>query len=361
MVEGRQDTPAEPAAIVARVFGIEGLPVQLRSANGGLQGAKRCITGQGLEGQDACRFRNLPPGRYVVAPEGLNLSLPVTLSAEEEVRVGFDLDLLPAGITGWEAQVTKNTNSAQATAKTESKITVRVTGRAGQVIALRSARGTEEFCEVIPNPVLGSLVCEFRQLGPGVYQVEAVNTEAGQRLFVDGEGMAEVSFSASATSELVSKLTSVIVGHSARPGRPAAATESPVAVSQVEPTATARPYRPPPTFTPTPSPTATPVFAWQGRVAETVNDVIGTIAVRAAGLKDHPVVLRSGDWESPVQLTGTKPELGDYATEFGGLAQGEYIVELVDLAELKVNLGPNQFLLVEFRYELVDDPPPSFR
>ncbi len=56
----------------------------------------------------------------------------------------------------------------------------------------------------------------------------------------------------------------------------------------------------------------------------------GAIGVRAAGLKDHPVVIRSGGWQSPTQMTGTKEELGQYATEFGGLAPGEYIVELVD-------------------------------
>ena len=85
-----------------------------------------------------------------------------------------------------------------------------------------------------------------------------------------------------------------------------------------------------------------------------VEQAAGAIGVRAAGLKDHPVILRSGGWQSPVQLTGTKPELGEYATEFGGLAQGEYIVELVDLAKLKVALGPDQFLLVEFRYDFVN-------
>jgi hypothetical protein len=89
---------------------------------------------------------------------------------------------------------------------------------------------------------------------------------------------------------------------------------------------------------------------------ETQNGVVGTIAVRAAGLKDHAVIIHSGPWQTPPQLTGTKPELGDYATEFGGLATGEYVIELVDLAEMRVNLGPGQFMLVEFRYGLVDSP-----
>jgi hypothetical protein len=89
---------------------------------------------------------------------------------------------------------------------------------------------------------------------------------------------------------------------------------------------------------------------------ETQNGVVGTIAVRAAGLKDHPVIIRSGPWQSQPQLTGTKPELGEYATEFGGLATGGYLIELVDLAEMTVNLEPGQFMLVEFRYGFVNAP-----
>ena len=73
----------------------------------------------------------------------------------------------------------------------------------------------------------------------------------------------------------------------------------------------------------------------------------------------NPVIVRSGGWQSAPQVTGTKPELGLYATEFGGLAQGEYIVELQDLAEIKVTLAGDQFLLVEFRYDFVNPPEPS--
>jgi hypothetical protein len=119
----------------------------------------------------------------------------------------------------------------------------------------------------------------------------------------------------------------------------------------VQPTFTATPI-PTPTITPTP----TPAFAWQGRIIYTQDGVVGTIAVRAAGLKDHPVILRSGPWQSQPQLTGTKPELGEYATEFGGLATGDYVIELVDLAKMEVHLGPGQFMLVEFRYDFASSP-----
>ena len=111
-----------------------------------------------------------------------------------------------------------------------------------------------------------------------------------------------------------------------------------------------------PTPTTTPALSPTPVFAWQGRIVESTYIGSGAIGVRAAGLKDHPVIIHSGDWHSPPQLTGTKIELGQYATEFGGLAPGEYIIELTDLAEIKVNLLPGEFLLVEFRYDFINPP-----
>jgi hypothetical protein len=338
------------SSIAVRVAGLEGIPVRLRVINGGVSSEKRCLTGQDEEGQDICTFKNLDPGQYVVTPEGLSLSLPIVLFENQKTLVLFDLEVLPPGIIGWQTRLQKNTNGAQAISKEEALIRVWVDGVAGQVIALRSVRGTEQFCEVVPNPILGGLVCEFGSLGPGVYSVEALNTGASQKLFVDGVGLAEIVFSPSATY-VTQALAQVppIVGHSAQPDQSATPTLTPLALPQLVPTAT-------PTPSPTTTLTPTPAFAWQGRVVETVDGIIGTIGVRAAGLKNHPVILHSGGWHSTPQLTGTKPELGDYATEFGGLAQGEYIVELVGLAELKVNLGPDQFMLVEFRYDFVNSP-----
>jgi len=220
----------------------------------------------------------------------------------------------------------------------------RLAGQAGQVVALRSARGTARFCEVQSNPALGSLACEFGNLAAGVYLVEAINTGAGLRLFVDGQGTAEVEF-APGTPEAAPGLP--VVGWGAQPNRPAEAAAPAPAATEAGP--------PSPTTTPTPTltPPPPPVFAWQGYVVQTTEGVAGAIGVRVLGQKDQAVMLRSGSWQSQPQLTGTKPELGDYATEFGGLAQGEYTVELVGLGELRVRLGPNQFMLVEFRYEPV--------
>ncbi len=366
-VADRTPAGSESSTIIVKVAGIEGLPVQLRATGGGMVGDRRCITGRGTEGQDACAFAGVPPGQYLVVPEGLMVSLPVAVAPAEEVTVLFDIELLPSGVSGWQARLLSNSNGPQAVAARDGTIRVRLAGRAGQVVALRSARGTERFCEVAPNPVLGSLACEFGQLVPGVYLVEAVNTGAGLRLFVDGQGLAEIVFSPSATEAILALGQSVpIVGQGAQPGdRTAVVTPTPVQTSGVTPTPTPEPAPtqlpiptliPTATSTPLPSPTFAPTFGWEGRVVETVDLVIGTIGVRAAGLKDHPVFLRSGGWQSEVQFTGSKPELGDYAVEFGGLAQGKYTVVLVDLAEIDVELGPDQFMLVEFRYGPVNLP-----
>lgn len=353
-VADRQQSSQAGPALKVQVTGVEGLPVRLSNLSSQAGGEWRCITGQGEVGQDACTFDNLPTGRYTLAPEGLGFSLPVTARENESVTVVFSRETFPAGITGWQARLLKNDNQARATSRAESVITVRLVGKPGQVVALRSVRGTERFCEVEPNPVLGGLVCEFGELLPGVYLVEALSTGAGLRLFMDGTGRAEIEFAASATyaTQAVAQRPPV-VGQGARQQGSPTATNTPAPVAVV----TTPPVVPPTaTATPTITPTATPAFTWQGRIVEITNDVAGTVGVRAVGLKDHPVILRSGGWQSSPQLTGTKAELGEYGVEFGGLAQGEYTVDLVDLAQFTVNLGANQFLLVEFRYDLVTSP-----
>jgi len=349
VIASRTPTGDDGSSIAVKVVGIEGLPVQLR-ASGGTGVERRCTTGQAGAEPDGCLFENLKPGQYFVSPEGLGRSLPVTVMEHERVAVDFDLEVLPPGMTGWQARLSQNDNGIQASLQSEGIIRVRIAGRTGQVAALRSARGTERYCEVVANPLLGGLVCEFGQLTPGVYLVEALHTGAGLRLFVDGRSAAEVEFSPSATyATLALAQQPPVVGQGAQPRRTPTAT---TAATATQPAVVIRPS-PTATVTPRPTSTPTPALAWQGRIVQTQEGVVGTIAVRAAGLKDHPVVIRSGPWQSQPQLTGDKPEWGEYATEFGALATGEYIIELVDLAEMTVNLGPGQFMLVEFRYDFV--------
>jgi hypothetical protein len=342
----------EANAITVSIEGIEGLSVRLHSLHEPAATERRCITGRDGLGQDVCAFNNLTAGDYLIEPEGLRVSLPISLFEHEALKTHFSLELLPSGMAGWQARIHKNTNGFQPMAKSESIITVRVAGWAGQVIILRSAQGATKFCEVIYNPVLGGLICEFGNLSPGVYQLEAATTGAATRVFVDGTGEAVVEFSPTATGEMLALLQSPpLVGHGARPQRPInpPPTSRPVSLVLAQPTATETPL-------PLPTPTPTATLTWQGYIVETARPGIGAIGIRAVGLKDHPVILQSGNWQSPPQLTGTKVELGDYSAEFAALGPGEYLVELVDLAELRVNLESGQFILVEFRPDPIEAP-----
>jgi hypothetical protein len=346
--------PAGPSLLTVKIAGMESVAVQLSRTDGVGFEDQRCVTGQEGKGQDSCGFTDLLAGSYLVDPEGIDAALPLDLSAGEAIQVEFYVETVPLGYTGWQAQITKNSNSFLAQPRTDSTIRVRVPGRQGQLVALHSLRlGTVHYCEAVYNPAHEMPVCEFARLGPGVYSVQPLHRHAVQTLFVDGVGVAVIEL-LPATRDV--ELSKAVFGQGARPFQPQP-TRTPV-----RPTPTASQLAPTAAPTPAPSPTAqltntpTPVAAWQGRVVEQGIMGAGAIGVRAVGLKDHPVILRSGSWQSAPQLTGTKPELGDYATEFGGLAQGEYIVELVDLAELRVNLGSGEFLLVEFRYQPVSTP-----
>jgi hypothetical protein len=352
-----------PSFITVKVSTVEGVPIQLRPALGNPAPERRCVTGLGAAEEDVCTLADILPGEYTLAPEGLGLSLPVTIAENERLLVIFDLEVLPPGVTGWQVSLTENTNGIRAVPQTEGIITVQVEGRPGQIVALRSIRGTEDLCEVTFNPFVNGLLCEFSGLGPGIYTVEVLHTGASQRLFVDGVGQAALTFSPNATTASQSAAQAASVGgKGAQPRRPTP-TITPTVTPLPTTPATYTPPRQPivvPTCTPTATPTVistpTPAFAWQGRIVERVDGVAGTIGVRAAGLEGHLVIVSSGSWQSPPQLTGTKPELGLYATEFGGLHEGEYVVELQDLAELKVFLKGDQFLLIEFRYDFVNPP-----
>ncbi|MCB9077657.1 MAG: hypothetical protein H6631_08705 [Anaerolineaceae bacterium] len=355
VIDERAEAGLEPSSIMVKVDNLDQVPVRLRSAPDGSLVDRRCTTGQGGGlGDDACAFTEVEPGRYVVEPEGFALSLPVVVYEHETVRVRFfDQELAP-GIVGWQAEITKNSNGFAADPQADAKIRMRADdGPAGLVIALNSVQGPSRYCELAPAPDLGSLVCEFGRLRAGVYRVVAETTGASQRLFVDGHGLAEISLAPNATLDTVAQtLAAPVVGYGAQP-RPAAPLPTTAPVTQVVaqlPTAVPFPTIP---LTPTVVMTPTPAFAWQARVVETGFSGAGAIGVRVVDVKNQPVLLKSGDWQSQPQLTGAKPELGNYAVEFGGLAQGEYTIELVDLTEYRVELQPGQFVLVEFDYVAV--------
>jgi hypothetical protein len=363
------DLGTDLATVAARVDGVQNLLITLTSGDTVLT----CNTRSGSDhGDDSCEFGGLSPGTYSIGAQGLESVIPVVVEQGESVLVEFRQEPVPPGPVVWLARVVRNSSQPWPGRDASSAITVQVEGRRGQVVSLRSASGEETFCETGIKPEYDTYTCELGGLGRGVYAVSPVGIPAELRLFMDGLGSAEVVFESLLATASPVPIPTRVIGAGALPaGTPTAssgATKVPVVThtpTQVPTsTATSTPTRPPPvaTATPTPtlSPTPAPARGWVGRVVRDDTGVgVGTIVVRALGLDGQPVILRSGTW-SARGLTGSKPEHGEHAVEFGGLNQGDFTLELEGLgAILPVQLRPGGFLLVEFQYDVLPTPTPT--
>jgi hypothetical protein len=351
------------ASIAVRVNGLRALPVKLTSGDTVLT----CITGTKPEyGDYACEFGGLSAGTYSIMAQGLTPVLPVMLGQGDFVLVEFREEPLPLGQIVWMGRVVRNSSQPQPGNGVSSAIAVRVEGRLGQVISLRSAGGWEAFCDTGTKPEYGDYACEFGGLWPGVYTVSPVNIPAEVRLYVDGVGFAEVAFDPVLVKNTPTPTPTRLIGAGALPvGTPIASaratiTQTPTRIAWA---ATLTPARPPSVATPTPTstlsptPMPTPALGWVGRIVQDTPGIgIGTIVVQVLGLKDQPVILRSGPWVAR-GITGSKPEYGEDAVEFGGLNRGDFSLELEGLgAILPIHLEPGAFLLIEFRYDLLPTP-----
>ena len=98
-------------------------------------------------------------------------------------------------------------------------------------------------------------------------------------------------------------------------------------------------------------------MAWFGTITENYQHPGQTLVVQAP-LANHPIRLQSGSWQVE-NFTGSKPEFGEGAVEFAGLAPGEYIVTLVGLAEMRVTIPSDTFTLAQFIYGPIPAPTPT--
>ena len=369
----RHDKPYQGkvfAAIAVRVNGQQNVPVTLTSGDTVIT----CSTGSKPEyGDYACEFGGLSPGTYYISVRDLEPFVPVMVGQGDFVLVEYRQEPSPPGPVVWRGRVVRNTSQPWPGNGVSSAIAVRVEGRRGQVVSLRSVGGWEAFCDTGTKPEYGDYACEFGGLWPGVYTLSPVGIPAEIRLYVDGVGFAEVAFESFLATVTPVPTPTRIIGAGAYPVRTPTATlrgpRTPTVTrtpTRSARTATPTRTRPRPTATPTPTPTRTPTptpaRGWVGRVVQDDAGVgVGTIVVRVLGLADHPVILRSGAW-SVRGLTGSKPEYGEHAVEFGGLNQGDFSVELEGLgASLPVHLRSGGFLVVEFRYDVLPTPTPTPR
>ena len=291
------------ATIAVRVIGRPaGQQVEIRS--GGW--SEMCTTGTKPEhGPDACEFGALVAGTYRLTPRDLSTHLDVAVGLQDFVLVEFYYAGSPPA-TRWVGSLTENTSGSQATEHANSAIAAVVSGRPWHEVEIRSG-GWTATCTTGTKPDYGPDACEFGGLRAGTYTVTPKDLGTSVAVTVDGWGWALVRF------DEVPAPSPQPTG--ARPQPTAAPT-----------TATS------PTMVPPPGPTAAS-SGWQGWViSNTSGEREGTgiwsvIVVRVLNYAGVPVQISAGGGWSATCITGSKPEYGPDACEFGGLWPSTYYLQ----------------------------------
>lgn len=314
------------ATIAVRVIGRPaGQPVEIHS--GGW--SETCTTGTKPEhGPDACEFGALVAGSYRLVPKDLGTHLDVTVGLQDFVLVEFYY-VGPPPRTRWVGSVVENSSGPQATEHANSAITVVVSGRPWHEVGIRS-NGWTATCITGTKPDYGPDACEFGGLRAGTYTLMPKDLGTGVDVTVDGWGWALVRFD------------EVTVP----PPQPTGASAQP----------TARPTQIPGSGPAAPQPSPTRASSgWKGWViSNTSGEGEGTgiwsvIIVRVLNRAGVPVQISAGGGWSATCVTGTKPEYGPDACEFGGLWPGIYYLqpEGADV-QLEVELDGIGVAFVEF-------------
>jgi hypothetical protein len=265
-----------------------------------------CKTGTKPEhGPDACEFGALNAGTYRLTPKDLDTYLDVSVGLQDFVLVEFHYTGPPPG-THWVGSVVENTSGSEPTEHVNSAIAVVVAGRPWHGVEIRSD-GWSTTSQTGYKPEYGPDAAEFGGLRAGTYTITPKDLGASVAVTVDGWGWAMVRFDE--------------VPLPAPKPNPAAVTSVPP-----PPAATVALG---PTSGPEPSPTARS-SGWQGWVMGNTSGQQGgtgiwsVIVVRVLNYPGLPVHITGGGGWTATCTTGTKPEYGPDACEFGGLWPGTY-------------------------------------
>jgi hypothetical protein len=294
------------ATIAVRVIGRPaGQQVEIRSD----PWSATCKTGTKPEhGPDACEFGSLNAGTYRLTPRDLGTYLDVTVGLQDFVLVEFAYTG-PTPQTYWVGSVVQNT-SGEPTEHANSAVAVVVAGRPWHEVEIRS-NGWSTTAETGYKPEYGPDACEFGGLRAGTYTITPKDLGASVQVTMDGWGWAMVRFDEVA----------------APAPQPAAPTIQPTAKPAQPTTPAAGP-------TETPEPSSAPTGPhWQGWVVSNTSGqqegtgVWSVVVVRVLNWAGVPVTISGGGGWSATCITGTKPEYGPDACEFGGLWPGTYYLQ----------------------------------
>jgi hypothetical protein len=264
---------------------------------------------------------------------GLVIGLLLVLSL---VALGLGAERPPARAEGcWQAEIVEQWTHTDLVG---SVLWVSVEGIGGLPVFVRSTGGYETVQFTGSKPEQGPNVAEFAPLSKGTYYVEPQGLGTVFEIWLDGQSYNRVHFRPLACAPTATP-TATTTTEPAAP-QPQGATATP------RPTAT-------PTASPAGSPASPPV-TWHGREAERISGLethFATIAVRVIGRPaGQDVEIHSAGW-SEICKTGTKPEHGPDACEFGALNAGTYRLAPTGLdTVLEVTVDLHQFVLVEFTY-----------
>jgi hypothetical protein len=309
------------AAIAVRVVGKWWLPVEIGS--GGW--TTTALTGTKSEyGDTACEFGALPAGTYTITPQGLGASVIVTVDEGGFALVEFVQRSLPPTPTTIPTVTPTPTLLPPTPARSESV-------------------DSQPSPPAVWIPLPGLPASIPSHVTPPVARASLPGLPTSLRFYPGSP----------ARRMPLPGLPHSIVGQERFPtaSSPSLATPSPTASAVAS------------TSVPMPSPTATTAPRWMAQVLRnTSGDVLGwrasVIAVQVIGLKSLPVELRSGPF-SVTAFTGSKPEYGDFACEFGGLSAGTYEVIPQGLGVSQtITVDGGGFALIEFTYGLPSTPTP---
>jgi hypothetical protein len=295
------------ATIAVRVIGRPaGQQVEIRSDGW----SATCTTGTKPEhGPDACEFGSLNAGTYRLTPKDLGTHLDVTVGLQDFVLVEFYY-AGPPPRTRWVGSVVENTSGSEPTEHVNSAIAVVVAGRPWHEVEIR-ANGWSTTCTTGYKPDIGPDACEFGGLRASTYTLIPKDLETSAQVTVDGWGWAKVRFDEVPLPPPLPKKP--------QPTSPPRPTARPTKVSQP-------PQAPPPS----PTPVRT---GWKGWVvSNTSGEQKGTgiwsvVVVRVLNWAGVPVTITGGGGWTATCITGTKPEYGPDACEFGGLWPGTYYLQ----------------------------------
>jgi hypothetical protein len=270
-------------------------------------------------------------------------------------------------VTVWQGHVTY---TAKGSVFGYGSIVVRVVGLDHLPIDVENG-GFHAVATTGTKPEYGAFAAEFGGLGAGEYRITPRGVSATFTVTIGQGEFALVDFNPTLvmpTPERALAPSAEITG-SATTLAPGEGATTPLTAASPVPTLVASGATSPTvplSDTLTSSPfyvLAPPVPVWSGRITQRTSGaangrLAATIVVRVLGQPHLPVIVDSGGWQARA-LTGSKPEYGDFAAEFGGLPAGEYDVLPVGLnLRYKVSVERGDFIVVDFTYQVPATPMP---